>query len=93
MSALPDSKAALTGPGLQEPILGSRAGHLTGLDGSGVLLIDFPGNTAGPVPARLATRARVCLGRAALEPGPLGGGLGAAHLRAREGREAGPQLL
>ncbi|MFP2925206.1 DUF6484 domain-containing protein [Pyxidicoccus sp. 3LG] len=53
MSALPDS--SLPGQGQpQEPILGSRAGHLTGLEATGLPLIDFPGNTAGPIPARLA---------------------------------------
>ncbi|MBZ4422606.1 DUF6484 domain-containing protein [Myxococcus sp. RHSTA-1-4] len=55
MSVLPDDKAALPAPQTQEPILGSRAGHLVGLDASGNPRIDFPGNTAGPVPARLAT--------------------------------------
>ncbi|MFY2557358.1 DUF6484 domain-containing protein [Corallococcus terminator] len=53
MSALPDSKIPSQGQP-QEPILGSRAGHLTGMDASGMPLVDFPGNTAGPVPARLA---------------------------------------
>nr|WP_255424876.1 DUF6484 domain-containing protein [Corallococcus sp. CA053C] len=39
----------------QESILGSRVGQLAGLDASGVPLVDFPGNTAGPLPAQLAT--------------------------------------
>ncbi|NMO13790.1 hypothetical protein HPC49_01990 [Pyxidicoccus fallax] len=55
MSTTPDSKPALLGAPAQEPILGSRSGHLVGLEASGVPLVDFPGNTAGPVPARLAT--------------------------------------
>lgn len=51
----PFNKPPLTGAmAVQEPILGSRAGHITGLDDSGLLLVDFPGNTAGPLPARLA---------------------------------------
>lgn len=54
MSMHPDDKAALPAP-QQEPIFGSRAGHLAGLGATGVPLVDFPGNTAGPVPARLAT--------------------------------------
>ncbi|OJH37378.1 DUF6484 domain-containing protein [Cystobacter ferrugineus] len=39
---------------LHEPILGSRSGWLTGVDGTGRPLVDFEGNTAGPVPAQLA---------------------------------------
>lgn len=55
MSTPPDSKLARLEASPQEPILGSRSGHLVGLDASGVPHVDFPGNTAGPVPARLAT--------------------------------------
>ena len=55
MSMPPDSKPALLGAPSQDPILGSRAGQLSGLDASGAPLVDFPGNAAGPVPARLAT--------------------------------------
>lgn len=55
MSTPPDSKPAPLGSQSREPILGSRAGHLAGFDGSGMPLVDFPGNTSGPVPARLAT--------------------------------------
>jgi hypothetical protein len=54
MSVHPDDKAALPAP-QQEPIFGSRAGHLAGLDATGVPLVDFPGNTASPIPARMAT--------------------------------------
>jgi hypothetical protein len=54
MSTPPYSKPALLETPSREPILGSRAGHLAGLDASGVPLVDFPGNAAGPVPARLA---------------------------------------
>ncbi|WP_239576531.1 DUF6484 domain-containing protein [Archangium primigenium] len=50
----PESKRFLSELQSQEPFLGSRAGRLTGADASGSLLVDFPGNTAGPVPARLA---------------------------------------
>ncbi|MDY7230920.1 DUF6484 domain-containing protein [Hyalangium rubrum] len=38
-----------------ERIWGSRAGWLTGTDGTGGLLVDFPGNSTGPITARLAT--------------------------------------
>ena len=55
MSAPPDRKPLAGGMTPPEPILGSRAGQLAGLDASGVPLVDFPGNTAGPVPARMAT--------------------------------------
>jgi hypothetical protein len=55
MSTFPDPKTAAMASRAHEPILGSRAGQLTGLDGAGTPLVDFPGNTAGPVPARLAT--------------------------------------
>ncbi|WP_164012403.1 DUF6484 domain-containing protein [Pyxidicoccus trucidator] len=54
MSALPDNTPSLRESPSREPILGSRAGHLTGLDASGAPLVDFPGSTTGPVPARLA---------------------------------------
>ncbi|AKQ69798.1 hypothetical protein A176_006710 [Myxococcus hansupus] len=54
MSVSPDSKSLASGARSEEPILGSRAGHLTGFDVSGAVLVDFPGNAAGPVPARLA---------------------------------------
>lgn len=54
MSTPPDGKPARFEAPPQEPILGSRAGQLTGLEASGAPLVDFPGNTAGPVPARLA---------------------------------------
>lgn len=36
------------------PILGSRSGWLVGRDASGSLLVDFEGNIAGPIAARLA---------------------------------------
>lgn len=39
---------------VHEPILSSRTGWLVGLDPTGTLLVDFEGNTAGPVSARLA---------------------------------------
>jgi hypothetical protein len=39
---------------MPEPILGSRAGQITGLNASGAPLVDFPGNPSGPIPARLA---------------------------------------
>jgi hypothetical protein len=54
MSTPPRSKPALLETPSREPILGSRAGHIAGLDASGVPLVDFPGSAAGPVPARLA---------------------------------------
>ncbi|NOK04139.1 MULTISPECIES: DUF6484 domain-containing protein [Myxococcus] len=54
MSESPDSKSLASGAQSQEPILGSRAGHLVGFDASGAVLVDFPGNTSGPVVARLA---------------------------------------
>jgi len=54
MSVSPESKSLDSGARSEEPILGSRAGHLTGFDGQGAVLVDFPGNGAGPVPARLA---------------------------------------
>jgi hypothetical protein len=37
-----------------EPILGSRSGWIAGREASGSLLVDFEGNTAGPIAARLA---------------------------------------
>ncbi|WP_245919236.1 DUF6484 domain-containing protein [Melittangium boletus] len=40
--------------GMREPILGSRSGWLSGIDGTGRPLVDFEGNTAGPVIAQLA---------------------------------------
>ncbi|MCY1018762.1 DUF6484 domain-containing protein [Pyxidicoccus sp. MSG2] len=55
MSAHPDSKPLPAGAAMPEPILGSRAGQLVGLDANGLPRVDFPGNTAGPVSARLAT--------------------------------------
>lgn len=54
MSESPDSKSLASGAQSQEPILGSRAGSLVGFDASGAVLVDFPGNTSGPVAARLA---------------------------------------
>lgn len=39
---------------VQEPILGSRSGWLCGIDADGSPLVDFKGNTAGPVAAQLA---------------------------------------
>ncbi|WNG32630.1 hypothetical protein F0U61_02640 [Archangium violaceum] len=54
MSTPPDNKTTRSGPPTREPILGSRAGQLAGLDASGAPLVDFPGNTLGPIPARLA---------------------------------------
>lgn len=54
MTAAHDSKPSLMGNLPQEPILGSRAGHLTGLKASDAALVDFPDNTVGPAPAQLA---------------------------------------
>ncbi|RKH15026.1 hypothetical protein D7X74_19125 [Corallococcus sp. CA047B] len=54
MSAPSDKKALAPAMEPPTPILGSRGGHLSGLDASGSPLVDFPGNTAGPVRARLA---------------------------------------
>jgi len=55
MSTHPDGKPVLPETPSREPILGSRVGQLAGLQSSGAPLVDFAGNTAGPVPARLAT--------------------------------------
>ncbi|QRK04192.1 hypothetical protein JQX13_28415 [Archangium violaceum] len=41
-------------PAVRESILGSRAGWVVGIDGSGRPLVDFEGNEAGPVAALLA---------------------------------------
>ena len=54
MSSSPDRQPVSSPLPAQEPILGSRAGHLVGLDATNTLLVDYPGNTAGPLPARLA---------------------------------------
>lgn len=54
MSSPSASKSSQPGTQVQEPILGSRSGQLVGLDASGAPLVDFAGNTQGPVPARLA---------------------------------------
>ncbi|RKG86092.1 DUF6484 domain-containing protein [Corallococcus terminator] len=54
MSAPSDKKSPAPTMEPPTPILGSRGGHLSGLDASGAVLVDFPGNTAGPVRARLA---------------------------------------
>ncbi|MCY1033914.1 DUF6484 domain-containing protein [Corallococcus sp. BB11-1] len=54
MSTPPDRKPLPPERDAPAPILGSRAGQLSGLEASGAVLVDFPGNTAGPVPARLA---------------------------------------
>ncbi|NTX37173.1 hypothetical protein HUA74_06010 [Myxococcus sp. CA051A] len=54
MSSHPASKSSQPGPQVREPILGSRSGQLVGLEASGAPLVDFPGNSSGPVPARLA---------------------------------------
>ncbi|MCP3143964.1 DUF6484 domain-containing protein [Pyxidicoccus xibeiensis] len=54
MSAPPDRKPLAPELHTPEPILGSRGGQLAGLDASGAVLVDFPGNTTGPVRARLA---------------------------------------
>ncbi|RYZ41457.1 MAG: hypothetical protein EOO71_11935 [Myxococcaceae bacterium] len=54
MSAPSDKKSPAPAMEPPTPILGSRGGHLAGLDASGAVLVDFPGNTAGPVRARLA---------------------------------------
>ncbi|MCY1044800.1 DUF6484 domain-containing protein [Corallococcus sp. bb12-1] len=54
MSTPSDKKSLAPAMESPTPILGSRGGHLSGLDASGAVLVDFPGNTAGPVRARLA---------------------------------------
>ncbi|HEY0710690.1 MAG TPA: DUF6484 domain-containing protein [Polyangia bacterium] len=41
-----DAKAAIA------PIAGNRIGHLVGWDSEGVPLVDFPGNSSGPLRAR-----------------------------------------
>ncbi|MCK5565690.1 MAG: hypothetical protein KAJ07_10630 [Planctomycetes bacterium] len=38
--------------GIEKKISGSRIGSITGIDKKGLILIDFPGNTLGPLPAR-----------------------------------------
>lgn len=38
--------------GIEERISGTRIGSITGIDKKGLILIDFPGNTLGPLPAR-----------------------------------------
>ena len=37
---------------IEEKISGTRIGSITGIDKKGLILIDFPGNTLGPLPAR-----------------------------------------
>lgn len=54
MSSHPDRLPLSSPQPEQEPILGSRAGNLVGVDASNTLLVDYPGNIAGPLPARLA---------------------------------------
>jgi len=54
MTSKPDKLSSSYPQPEQEPILGSRAGHLAGLDSSNMPLVDYPGNTAGPLTARLA---------------------------------------
>ncbi|MBJ6763677.1 hypothetical protein JGU66_23145 [Myxococcaceae bacterium JPH2] len=54
MSTPSDSAKPLPESSLHEPILGSRAGQLTGLDATGAPLVDYPGNASGPMVARLA---------------------------------------
>ena len=39
---------------LKKKISGVRIGHICGVDEEGQILIDFPGNSAGPLPARFA---------------------------------------
>jgi hypothetical protein len=56
MNSREDPSAALPPPSTEssERIWGSLAGWLAGSDGTGGLLVDFPGNKGGPIPARLA---------------------------------------
>ncbi|HYH94981.1 DUF6484 domain-containing protein [Hyalangium sp.] len=56
MSSRTDATAVLPPPSTERPgrIWGSLAGWLVGTDNTGGPLVDFPGNTAGPVAARLA---------------------------------------
>jgi len=56
MSSRVDPSAVLQSSAAEQPgrIWGSRAGWVLGADAAGGLLVDFPGNTAGPVLARLA---------------------------------------
>ena len=37
---------------IEKKISGTRIGSITGIDKKGLILIDFPGNTLGPLPAR-----------------------------------------
>lgn len=37
---------------IEEKISGTRIGSITGIDKKGLILIDFPGNILGPLPAR-----------------------------------------
>lgn len=37
---------------IEEKISGTRIGSITDIDKNGLILIDFPGNTLGPLPAR-----------------------------------------
>jgi Domain of unknown function (DUF6484) len=55
MSSFTNPSAVLPSP-TESPgrIWGSLVGWLVGTDATGRLLVDFPGNTAGPVAARLA---------------------------------------
>ncbi|WP_434385338.1 DUF6484 domain-containing protein [Melittangium boletus] len=55
MSAATKDKPHLQAALSQEPILGSRAGCFVDMDGTGAPRVDFPGNSGGPVPARMAT--------------------------------------
>ncbi len=56
MRSSPSSPTVSSSSSLEAParIWGSLGGWLVGADDSGGLLVDFPGNTAGPVLARLA---------------------------------------
>lgn len=56
MNSRATAPGALPSPSQESPgrIWGSLAGWLAGTDDTGRLLVDFPGNTAGPIAARLA---------------------------------------
>lgn len=50
--SLPKSLSSLPSTLEFEPILGSKVGHVVGIDAEGRLLVDFEGNPVGPVPVR-----------------------------------------